>query len=133
MDYTPFINIVSQHLFKAARAELALHFPPFVYLGKRNISPDLTGAESACAAPDQEAPIRGTLRSLACVLRLRHSLGLIIMCGVGPSRTTSLLSSPQASANLVPVSLIKAISHLRSSSNSKQMDWISLTVAWGIG
>ena len=87
--------IMFRDLFKAVLAEFALHLPPFVYLGKMNASPDLIGAESACVAPHNEAPTRGTLRSLARVLRLRHPLGLLIMCGIGPSRTTSLRSSPQ--------------------------------------
>ena len=94
---------------------------------------DPIGAESACAVPHKEAPTRGALRSLARVLRLRHPLGLIIMCGIRPSRTTSLRSSPQASARCTPVSLTIATIHLRSSSISTHKDWMFLIVGSEIG
>ena len=39
----------------------------------------LTGTEMACVAAHNEASIKGTLRWLVRVLRLRHPLGRIIM------------------------------------------------------
>ena len=42
-------------MFKAALAEFALHFPPFVYRGKRNCPLSLTETELACVAAHNEA------------------------------------------------------------------------------
>ena len=49
------------------------------------------------------------------------------------SRMISDFNSPTASPNRIPVSLRRAINHLRSSSISLQVFWISLITSTGIG
>ena len=70
-------------------------------------------------------PTSGINRVLFAVFNGRHSCGLSSINGMSVSRFMSVLSSPAASANRIPLSLISAISQRISSSIETHLACIS--------
>ena len=117
------------HLFKAAEAELELHFSAEQYWGNAHWCPH----PFILYAAQNTAPTRGICLTLDGVFKLRHGWETNWMWGRSQSSLMSEESKPVASDNRIPVSDLMAISQRAWSSTSKHSFWILRSWSGGIG
>ena len=83
----------------------------------------------ACRAAHSEHPTSGSFLWLEDVLSLLHGCCLISTYGISSLRCISSTANPAASYSLMPVSLIRATSHLGSSLAFIHLCWMRLSTS----
>ena len=117
------------HLFNVALAELELQFVSLQYFGKAKSELHAR----ICLPVHEEKPTSGICRLLELVFNLRQGCSFNSTYGEAVSIWMSEANNPQASDNLIPLSLIRAISQRGSSSSFWQFDCMRCSTASGIG
>ena len=117
------------HLFNAALAELALDLVSLQYFEKANWWP----CSITHFAAQSDTPTSGICLELEPVFNRRQGCAVRLICGISPSRHISDVSNPQAFEKRIPVSLIRAINHLGSSSICIHSFWIVSSASVGMG
>ena len=117
------------HLFNVALAELELQFASLQYFGKAKSELHAL----ICLPAHKEKPTSGICRLLEPVFNLRQGCSFNSMNGESVSIWISEANNPQASDNLIPLSLIRAISQRGSSSRVWQFDCMHFSAWSGIG